>query len=225
MNGIHDMGGMHGFGEVNPKENDAVFHAPWESRLFAIHLSMIRHKPLDPGGTRVHMESLSPIRYLSSSYYERFLIILENALLEKGLLTREEMQAKSELYRDQPSTPLPERSDPTLIEQTLDLIHRRHPSRRDPGSATRFAVGDSVRALNINPRGHTRLPSYIRSKTGVVDRVQGLYGFQDTDGDFPRGQPQPVYCVEFEARELWGESAESNSKLYADLWECYLEPA
>ena len=227
MNGVHDMGGMHGFGDVNPRENDVAFHAPWESRLFAIHLSLLRHKPLDPEGVRVLIEGLSPVRYLSSSYYERFLIILENALLEKGMLTREELTAKSELFEAQPDSPIPHRSDPTLIEQTLGLIQRRHPPpppRHDPGSETRFGVGDNVRARNIHPRGHTRLPRYIRGKTGAIERVQGLYGFQDTDSDFPRGKPQPVYCVGFEAQELWGDSAEPNSRLYVDLWESYLEP-
>ena len=70
-----------------------------------------------------------------------------------------------------------------------------------------FKVGQRVRARNIHPTGHTRLPRYARGKTGVVVRDHGVYVFPDTNAHFQGEKRQHVYSVRFTARELWGEQA------------------
>ena len=224
MNGIHDMGGMQCFGAVRPEANDAAFHAPWESRLFAIFLSVSRHGPFDPGGGRLALESLHPVQYLSG-YYERFLMVLEKALLQRRFLTEEEMNDRTEFFRAHPEAVPPQRKDPELVKKTMKMLYNRHSSQRDVGGTPRFVVGDNVYVRNISPRGHTRLPRYVRGKAGVVERIHGVHDIHDTEGGRPEGPPQAVYSVRFDAGELWGESAEPNQSLNIDMWESYLLPA
>lgn len=89
----------------------------------------------------------------------------------------------------------------------------------------RFKVGDRVRARNVHPTGHTRLARYVRGKRGVIARVYGAHVFPDSNAMGRGEDPQWLYAVRFEARELWGDSAEPGQAVYFDAWESYLEPA
>jgi len=90
----------------------------------------------------------------------------------------------------------------------------------------RFEVGQRVRARNINPSGHTRLPRYARAKTGVIVRDQGVFAFEDSNAaGFQSEKPQHVYSVRFSAAELWGNNAAPQDAVYIDMWEDYLEHA
>ena len=88
-----------------------------------------------------------------------------------------------------------------------------------------FKSGDAVRALNLNPTGHTRLPRYARGRTGVIDRHHGAHVFPDTNAHSLGEDPRHLYSVRFSARELWGEAANPTDSVYLDLWEPYLERA
>ncbi len=224
MNGVHDMGGMHGFGSIPREENEPVFHASWEGRMFGMLLNLGRHGVHDPGGLRAALESMEPAQYLGSSYFERWLLITEKALVEKGFLTREELDSKFIDFQERPEAAPARSEDPELREGILRAVYNRTPSNRDVGILPRFKVGDPVRVRNVHPRGHTRLPRYVRGKTGVIARYHGVHEFHDVVPDETSTQPQPVYNLRFQAGELWGESAEPNASLHIDLWESYLEP-
>ena len=219
MNGVHDMGGMHGFGPIEPEANEPVFHAAWEGRIFGMMLSGPRVF------SRFAIESIEPARYLASSYYERWMLAMEKVLMDRGMLTAEEVDARIEFYRENPEAGLPRRDEPELSRRALEQMYSQRSPQRDVGDASRFGVGDQVRTRNINPVGHTRLPRYARGKPGVIHRVHGVYEFQDTVPDGVESPPQAVYNVRFEAHELWGESARKNESVYIDMWESYLEPA
>ena len=94
---------------------------------------------------------------------------------------------------------------------------------RSPG----FKAGQRVRARNVSPVGHTRLPRYVRGHHGVVLKDHGVWALQDTDTDGDRlgSTPQHVYTVQFAARELWGAAAAARDSVYVDLWEGYIERA
>ncbi len=229
MNGVHDMGGMHGFGPVLParegrEEDEPVFHEPWEGRAFGLAISMGRHGVFSPEGLRFAIESLEPARYLASSYYERWMAALEGALLKKGIVTEEELKDRTELFQKHPDAPLPRRDAPGEAETVLKGINTRHPAQREGVATPEFKVGDSVRARNINPTGHTRLPRYVRGRKGLVARLHGIHDSDDAVSQGRGPEPQAVYSVRFEARELWGESAGSRDWVYIDMWESYLEP-
>ncbi len=225
MNGIHDMGGMHGFGKVPHEDDEPVFHENWEGRVMGIRRSLVKHNIYEPYNFRFTVESLSPAEYLSSSYYERHLRATENAAITKGLITREEMDERMEYFRQNPDALPARREDPKESEQIQQITFMLQPLHRDTGAIPSFHVGDVVRARNINPLGHTRLPRYIRGKKGIVVKYYGNHDFPDIDMDGNTSPPQPIYSVQFDAEELWGTSAEANQLLFIDMWEGYIEPA
>ncbi len=229
MNGIHDLGGMHGFGAI-PREQDPepVFHARWESRVYGIVTAIREERDVyAPYGSRHYIESIPPARYLAASYYEKWMLALEAALVNGGLIAQSEMDARANLYADNPATPVPSRADPALAERVRRRVYAPAQPAPLPQATPRYAVGDPVRARNIHPPAHTRLPRYIRGKRGSIERIYPAQPFQDLqpiDGA-KTGDPLPVYSVRFDARELWGGDAEPNQALYIDMWETYLEPA
>jgi nitrile hydratase len=104
-------------------------------------------------------------------------------------------------------------------------LGRGGPARRDAAVAPRFKVKQRVRARNIHPAGHTRLPRYARGKLGTIIRDHGVFVFPDTNALFQGEKPQHVYSVRFAARELWGEQASPRDAVYIDMWDDYLERA
>ncbi len=215
MNGVHDMGGMDGFGPVVPEKNEPVFHAAWERRMYALTGLAMRAAQSNGDEFRHAIERIPPARYLASSYYERWLEAIETLLVEHRVVTREELLAKE-------SSSI----DPALI---ANCVAERGPApvKEKPGAKpprARYAKGDRVRARNLNPSGHTRLPRYVRGKAGAVARDWGVFVFPDTNAHHAGTRPQHCYSVAFDARELWGKSAGSRERVYIDLWEDYLEP-
>jgi len=110
-------------------------------------------------------------------------------------------------------------------EQVYDAVKTNPVYVRPTDLPIRFATGDRVQAKNIHPQGHTRLPRYVRGKTGTVVRRHGSFVFPDTFAHGQGEKPQHVYSVRFEARELWGEETGGNSAVYLDLWDDYIIPA
>jgi len=218
MNGVHDMGGMTCFGPVIREKEEPLFHAPWERRVFAMTmLNMGRLETLD--GFRHAVERMDPAHYLESSYYEHWLTALETLALEKGLFSPEE------LATGMSSTANVSREPPLPPEAVPVVVHGGAPCSRNEGRLKpRFKVGDRVIAKNLNPSGHTRLPRYVRGRQGEVHIVHGTFVYPDTNAHGQGENPQPLYCVRFAARELWGPHAARRDHLYIDLWEDYLTP-
>lgn len=219
MNGVHDMGGTHGFGPVTPERDEPVFHADWERRVFALDLAMRATGEWDVDAARFARESEPPASYLAKSYYELWLAGLERLLLERGLVSEEELESGRSLM---PGRSLARRLGGADVDRDQD---RRDSSRREAPHPARFTVGDHVRARNIHPRGHTRLPRYVRGHVGTVARVHGCHVFPDANARRAGEDPQWLYAVAFDAAELWGPDAESPSAVSVDAFEPYLEPA
>jgi nitrile hydratase subunit beta len=217
MNGIHDMGGMHGMGPIEHDPNEPVFHEPWEGRSWGVRRAAGSWLGGRFGTSRYDLERMPPADYLRVSYYERWFLMLVSRLLRSELITSEELASG----KADPSRPAPTR----LPAPARPLVA---PSARvnQPVKAA-FKVGQRVRARNIHPEGHTRSPRYTRGKTGTVVRLNGAFALQDTDvnGIWLGGRAQPVYTVRFAARELWGSQASPRDSIYADLWEDYLDRA
>jgi nitrile hydratase len=216
MNGIHDMGGMHGFGPAEREANEPVFHAPWEARLFAIRHAMGAWGKWNIDASRYAREIIPPVEYLRMSYYERWLEGLVTQMIDVGLVTREEIET------GRPASGAP-KAKPPLAPSDVDKVLARSPSLRDVPVAAGFKKGDRVRTREMHPVGHTRLPRYARGKTGTVLRDHGVHVFPDTSAHGRGEQPQHLYLVRFEARALWGEAAGAREAVHLDLWESYLE--
>lgn len=214
MNGIHDMGGMQGLGELQYEDSEHKYHEPWEGRVHAMMAGLGMF-----GGFRLELESIPAEEYLRMSYYERWLIALTEQLINYGLVTREEIESG----RPAPGS---ERSTPALSPaEARELPFRPFKSELEIDVTPRFLIGDPVRGRNMNPTTHTRMPRYTRGKRGAVQRDRGVFGLPDTESYGQDPRPQHVYLVRFEARELWGDQASANDSLYIDMWEDYLEPA
>jgi nitrile hydratase len=224
MNGAHDLGGMHGFGPVVREENEPVFHADWEKTVFMMSRAMRVRGIINIDESRHGIERMPPAEYLAASYYERWLASLERNLIDKGIITPQELEERQALLREQPDTPAPQREDPELIALLKTPTSQRELYERE-GPPGRFVAGDAIVTKNVHPTGHTRLPRYVRGKRGTIHEVRGSYVFPDTNAHRQGEQPQPMYTVCFEGTELWGASTEPRERVYIDLWESYLEPA
>jgi nitrile hydratase subunit beta len=218
MNGIHDMGGMHGMGPIEYEKDEPVFHARWEALAFALNRAMGVWGKWNLDASRHGIERLPPAEYLRMSYYEKWTARLELLLMESGLVTPEELAA------GQPA-PGSSKAVPALTAEKVPALGKGRPASRDVPVTARFHAGQPVLALNIHPTGHTRLPRYARGKRGTVDRDHGVFVFPDTNARFQGEKPQHVYSVRFAARELWGDQASPRDSVYLDLWDDYLEPA
>jgi nitrile hydratase subunit beta len=218
MNGVHDMGGMQGFGKVEAEPNEAVFHAPWEGRAFAMNRAMgyLGLWSIDVG--RYSRETLPPHVYLASSYYKKWTLGLENLCLQFGLVGEDELAAGHALH---PAKPVKRMLAAADVPKTLS----RASFDRPPPAPAKFKPGDRVRMRNINPVSHTRLPRYARGHTGAVERVRGCHVFPDAITTGQGEDPQWLYTVVFDGRELWGESADPTLKVSIEAWEPYLEIA
>jgi nitrile hydratase beta subunit len=225
MNGIHDLGGMHGFGPVEREADEPVFHDEWERRVFALTLAAGYLGRWNLDMSRHAREHMPAAEYLATSYYEHWLWGLERLLDGTGLTTRGELQTRIE------DAGAPHRQvaleglrvlDAEAVQPALRSMRgARVEQEIEPG----FRAGDAVRARNLNPTGHTRLPRYCRGKRGSVAADQGVWVFPDTHAAGLGKKAQHVYSVRFAAAELWGDGAPARDFVYVDLWEDYLEPA
>ena len=238
MNGVHDIGGMHGFGPVVREENEPVFHADWEGRTYALQRFASRSRLFNIDEFRRTIERMPPARYLAATYYERWLYALETLLLEKGVVRRAELEAavseaheagaRSDGYGDTTSDSAQTSNDDVsaALKRDGEGVSQQPRSvalRYDPSYKARFKVGDKVVGRNLNPEGHTRIPRYARGKHGVIRHDWGVFVFPDTHAHGRGANPQHCYSVEFEGRELWGPDHSVRERIYIDLWEDYLE--
>jgi nitrile hydratase subunit beta len=222
MNGAHDLGGMHGFGSINPEPEAAepVFHAAWEKRVFGLNLAAGALGKWNIDISRYARERQHPVEYLRHTYYENWLAGLEKLLVEQGLVTAEE------LATGKVASPADEETRKRVLtaENVARVLAQGSPVAVSIGTAPGFKPGDRVRAINQHPTGHTRQPRYVRGRVGVIHDHYGAHVFPDRNAEGSR-QGRHLYSVRFEASELWGEHAAGRSAVYVDLWEDYLEPA
>jgi nitrile hydratase beta subunit len=220
VEGIHDLGGVEGFGPVKPEENEPAFHERWEARVFAINAATrAAHAWGNLDRFRHAIERIDPVAYLTHGYYGRWLGGIETMLVEAGVVAREDINARVKerggdlgLIASRPS------EDPDPLTSSAGS------STRTLERAPRFHVGDRVRTRNHAVTGHTRLPRYARGKPGVVVLYHHGWVYPDTNAHGQGEDPQHLYTVAFDGEILWGEGCESGVSVRVDLFEPYLEP-
>jgi nitrile hydratase len=205
MDGVHDLGGLDGFGPVDAPKSEPVFHEDWERRAMRATIATSLGLGIPTPRFRHSIERMDPAHYLGSSYYEHWLTGTATSLVEHGKTTEEDLARRAGGY-----FPI-SRPDRGVLEPIAE-------------TAPRFAVGDAVRVRAWHPAGHTRAPRYVQGRRGVVVRYDGLHNFPDAEAHGGGQVPHPVYSVRFEAAELWGEAAEPNAHMHVDLYDHYLEP-
>jgi nitrile hydratase len=219
VNGVHDMGGMDGFGKVEVEANEPVFHHRWESRVMAMVRAFGANGGVNIDMQRFSRESIPPATYLAASYYEKWFLGLKSMLLDRKLVGADELAAGRSLHR---SAPLPRG---TFSLKDVERISTRGSFQRDVATKPAFKPGERVRARNINPLTHTRLPRYVRGHVGIVERINGCHVFPDSAAHGKGENPQWLYTVVFSGRDLWGDEADPSVKVSVDAFEPYLERA
>jgi nitrile hydratase beta subunit len=215
MNGAHDLGGMHGFGPVNPEKDEPVFHHEWERRAFAVTLALGALGKWNLDMSRFARENRPPADYLSSTYYELWLKGIERLAVENGLLTADELVSGKVASRTE--------LKPLEKSRVAAVLTGSKGARLDEDVAPRFKAGERVRVKNEHPSWHTRMPRYCRGKAGAIHIDHGVFIFPDTHSQGLGPKPQHCYAVRFEFAELWGRPGRDS--VFIDLWDDYLEKA
>ena len=219
MNGIHDMGGMDGFGHVEAEPNEPMFHHEWEGRVLAMTRAMGAAGAFNIDASRFYREALPPEVYMSSSYYQKWLLGLEDVLVANCYLTIDEVKAAR---ASAPPKPL---KHGKFTQDQVERVMARGAFGRAAAAAAKFKAGDRVRAKNIHPATHTRLPRYVRGHVGVVERDHGCHVFPDSVAHDKGENPQWLYTVVFDGAELWGADGDPTLKVSVEAFEPYLELA
>jgi nitrile hydratase subunit beta len=217
MNGVHDMGGMQGYGPIRTEANEPVFHAPWEGRVITMVMAIAAWGKFGVDHRRYVRELIPPAEFLQMSYYEIWYTGLIANMLDAQMVTRAEIDSFMPAAGSANLTPA------LMASRVPTFFANGAPKKRNVPSRANFRVGQRVRARNINPATHTRLPRYARGKIGVVTADRGIYVFPDTSANNQGEKPQHLYSVRFEARELWGAQAKPKDSVYIDMWDDYLE--
>jgi nitrile hydratase beta subunit len=237
----HYLGGLEGLPEPLNFEK-RVFVENWERRIFGIHVAMmglsnhlgssLPQYPIDDVPTafkdewtwadlRTGAEAMNPFDYFKFRYYEKWLGGITQFFIDKGYISEEELASRTK----EQSANHGSAADPVaaIDEQVIEYLHKGDSPRRDVAHP-KFAVGDNVRITNVPAAAHTRLPGYLRGRTGTVERVfEGDYAYFTHTAD-GIGDPMPIYIVEFPPSALWGSQAEPGREtVYAELFEAYLE--
>ena len=204
MDGMHDLGGKQGFGPVNHSPDAPTFHADWERRVTALYALAVRHGVFNMDEYRHAIERMEPRHYLSASYYERTLTSLATLVVEKGLVTRAELQRQ--------------------VDGDFPLSAPASAGRANAPQRENFAVGERVRVRSEGVAGHVRLPAYIRGKAGVVVGVSPPYPFPDAHAHGLEAADEPTFDVRFDAQDLWPASADA-AHVHVGVFQSYLERA
>ena len=202
MDGIHDLGGRQGFGPVRHVPGAPAFHAPWEKRVNALYGLAVRLGIFNMDEYRHAIERMEPRHYLSAGYYERTLTSLATLCVEKGIVTREELERRA--------------------GGAFPLALPAAPGRSNVTERPRLAIDDRVRVRPDHVPGHVRMPAYIRGKRGVVVGVSPVYPFPDAHAHGVPADDEPTYDVRFKSTELWPDAAEP-ALVHVGVFESYLE--
>jgi nitrile hydratase len=206
VDGIHDLGGMQGFGTVDHSPAEPVFHERWEAVARALLVLVADAVQASDGEFRHSIERMDPGHYLTSGYYEHWLTAAATLAAEHGLVTASELE-------DAAGGPFP-----LSGAVTAPPVPDAGPDVTEP----RFSAGDEVRVREWHPPGHTRCPRYVRGKRGTVTRVDGVYSVPDVEAHGPARRREPTYSVRFDADELWRDG-QAGAFVHVDLWDSYLE--
>ena len=227
MDGIHDLGGMQGFGPVEPNDATVGYHETWEGLVHSSFVGTMGSGIHTMEEFRHAIERMEPAHYLTAAYWDRWLVAISTLAVEKEVVSPEKLRERTESFVVGEAT-LPERRDPDLIDELLDGVAERYAAWRDEEESA-FQPGDKVRVRNIHPDGHTRCPRYVRNACGTIAAHRGTHTLPEAHAHGGEGA-EPVYNVTFELSELWGDERESEDHddvsgdvVRIELWERYLE--
>jgi nitrile hydratase len=167
---------------------------------------------------RREIERIPPADYLNASYYELWYKSITSILRERNVIAPDDFDTPKTLKLH----PLCQAA--IRPEAVAAAVFAGASTRAGQAVIPQtLAVGDKVRVLNNHPLHHTRVPQYIRGRTGRVIADHGVFNFPDTNSQDRGDCPQHCYTVEFESTEIWGDQADKTVTVTVDLWESYMQ--
>ena len=224
MDGIHDLGGRHGFGPIHHPDDEPVFHSDWEKTVLVMFPAMAMAGAFNLDEFRHGMEQIPPHDYITARYYEHWIDSMIHYGVDRGIFDADDLERRIQYYRDNPDEELPPSSKPEMVETLKGLIASGDDYHRANDEPAKFATGDRVTVVDGPSLGHTRRAGYVRGRTGTIATLHGSYVYPDTNAMGGGEGSEYVYTVEFTGEELWGDEG-ANTTIYIDLWEPYLLPA
>jgi len=178
VDGVHDLGGMHGFGAVPIEADEPLFHEPWEGRVWRMLGTVMGHTTIDR--FRYTIEQMPPAEYLASRYYERWLWAIERLAAEQGLLDGD---------TEPVAVPRPSPAIPTWDGRFHrgDLVRVRNPVTRGHTRVPRYLRRHA---------GRVEAVAFAWPNPGE-SAATGTYG-----------EPELVYTVAFSGSDLFGAAAD-----------------
>ncbi len=219
----HDLGGAHAVNVIDRSRTVLFAHA-WEASVFGMTLACGMLKMWNLDQSRSAREQMKREHYLAGSYYEHWLHGLELLLVEHGIVSEAELRSGKSAGKE--SNHIIWQS--VAAEQIADILSKGAPTNLPAKADPLFIIGERVRVKKIassthtNAHAHTRAPRYVQQRNGVIVHQHGAHIFPDEHAACGKKQPQHLYSVRFEARELWGEET---AAVYVDLFESYLQRA
>lgn len=226
MDGVHDLGGRHGLGAINPEDDEPVFHYDWERSVLVMFPAMAMAGAFNLDQFRSGMEQIPPAEYLSATYYEHWMHAMIHYGTEAGIFDPDDLERRTQHYLDHPEEGAPKAAKPEMVETLRQLIPQGDEYRRETDREAKFAVGDTVRVRPDVSTTHTRRAGYVRGRVGEIVARHGAYVYPDSNALGLGEDPHHLYTVKFSSKELWGdEPGAANSVVHIDLWEPYLTNA
>jgi nitrile hydratase len=215
MDGVHDLGGRQGFGPVPDKHDDRPFRAHWEERAFGTAQSAGGDSDWSIDWFRHCRELIVPTDYMSRPYFDQWMTLVAAQMIDAGYVTLGEIRSGKSVFTPQPGIP------PATADDARAYVKDPRSYAMDAAAAPSFVHGDVVRCKRSGHSGHTRLPGYVRGRTGTVFAHRGAHALPDASA---RGEhkAEHLYTVTFAASELWPE-ASGRDLVFVDLWESYLD--
>ena len=216
MDGIHDMGGMQGFGHVKPDTDTSNYVEEPGSRILGVDQASTKPIEIDLARWRYLIECMPPSEYLTTPYYSRWYTAVAIFYLSAGIVTLNELATgKSECAYDIKPKP----SGPETVSKAIHYINSTEVASK---GNEKFHQNEAVMVRNSSCIGHTRLPRYTRGKIGNIDSFYGWHILPDSSAN-GENKAEPLYSVKFRASELWPNEGHINDSIYVDMWESYLE--
>jgi nitrile hydratase subunit beta len=210
MSSLHNLGGMQGFGPVWTVPEGTAFYSDAERRVFRLMMGLMAGGWCDTDGFRAEVEGLPVQTYARECFPVNYFLGMEKQLQERGLIQPGDLEAwiKGVKPTERPATP------PRIMA-----------NGSEPPAPALFRVGDEVKIRSFDTQGHNRLPNYLRGQTGTITAERGLTDLPDALAARAGRKPQPVYTVEFLARDVWGDPTASDDRLSAEIFQDYIEAA
>jgi len=218
MDGVHDLGGREGFGPIVDRADDKPFHAGWEMRAFGVTQAARASSSWTIDWFRHCRELAVPVDYLTRPYFDQWITTLAAQMIDEGHLTLDEIKRGAAAFAPSPSVP------PQTPEAARASVTNPRSFAASVDTPPRFALGERVRCRLDGASGHTRLPQYVRGRTGEIRGHHGGHVLADASARGER-RGEHLYTVGFASADLWAEAKGRADGVFVDLWESYLEPA